>query len=240
MADKQSTEKQALLRAYGAEVVLCPTNVAPEFARELLQRGRPAGTRHPEGIQARPVLERGEPRRPRTDDRPRAVGRDRWSDHPFCRERGHRWDDLRGRARAQERNPAIQVIGADPEGSILSGHGTAVPDRRIGEDFLPGTYDPSAVDRWIRVSDRDAFAMARRLTREEGILAGGSCGTAMVAASEVVRDLMATEGGRCGRRGAAAGQRPQLPLQGLQRRMDARQRADGHDRRRDQDRGFAG
>src|SRR5262249_52358429 len=65
----------------------------------------------------------------------------------------------------------------------------------VGEDFFPGTYDPAAVDRWVRVSDRDAFAMARRLTREEGILSGGSCGTAMVAAREVVRDLVATEGG---------------------------------------------
>ena len=51
----------------------------------------------------------------------------------------------------------------------------------VGEDFLPGTFDPAIVDRWVRVSDRDAFAMARRITREEGILAGESCGTAMVA-----------------------------------------------------------
>ena len=52
----------------------------------------------------------------------------------------------------------------------------------MGEDFLPGTFDPAVVDRWVRVSDRDAFAMARRITREEGILAGESCGTALVAA----------------------------------------------------------
>ena len=84
-------------------------------------------------------------------------------------------------------NPAIQVIGADPEGSVLSGD-IARPylTEGVGEDFLPGTYDPAVVDRWVRVSDRDAFAMARRLTREEGILSGGSCGTAMVAAREVV------------------------------------------------------
>ena len=95
------------------------------------------------------------------------------------------------------RNPAIQVIGADPEGSVLSGD-TARPylTEGVGEDFFPGTYDPSVVDRWVRVSDRDAFAMARRLTREEGILAGGSCGTALVAALEVVRDLAATPDGR--------------------------------------------
>jgi cystathionine beta-synthase len=93
-------------------------------------------------------------------------------------------------------DPSIQVIGADPEGSVLSGD-TARPylTEGVGEDFFPGTYDPSIIDRWVRVSDRDAFAMARRLTREEGILAGGSCGTAMVAARAVVRDLAETEGG---------------------------------------------
>src|SRR4029079_11562181 len=59
------------------------------------------------------------------------------------------------------------------------------------EDFFPGTYDPKVVDRWVRVSDRDAFAAARRITREEGILAGESCGTALVATLAVARDLMA-------------------------------------------------
>jgi cystathionine beta-synthase len=94
------------------------------------------------------------------------------------------------------RNPAIQVIGADPEGSVLSGD-TARPylTEGVGEDFFPGTYDPAVIDRWVRVSDRDAFAMARRLTREEGILSGGSGGSAMVAALAVARDLTAGAAG---------------------------------------------
>ena len=92
------------------------------------------------------------------------------------------------------RNPAIRVIGADPEGSVLSGD-TARPylTEGIGEDFLPGTFDPASVDRWVRVSDRDAFAMARRITREEGILAGESCGTTVVAAFDEARALMAAD-----------------------------------------------
>jgi cystathionine beta-synthase len=96
----------------------------------------------------------------------------------------------------RSRNANIVVIGGDPEGSVLSGD-VARPylTEGVGEDFFPGTYDPSMVDRWVRVSDRDAFAMARRLTREEGILAGGSCGTALVAARDVIRDLAATDGG---------------------------------------------
>jgi cystathionine beta-synthase len=104
---------------------------------------------------------------------------------------------ITGVARALRReNPAITIVGADPEGSVLSGD-TARPylTEGVGEDFFPGTYDPAMVDRWVRVSDRDAFAMARRLTREEGILAGGSCGTALVAAREIVRELAATDGG---------------------------------------------
>ena len=84
------------------------------------------------------------------------------------------------------------VVGADPEGSVLSGD-KARPylTEGIGEDFFPGTYDPTVVDRWVRVSDRDAFAAARRITREEGILAGESCGTALVATLTVARDLIA-------------------------------------------------
>jgi cystathionine beta-synthase len=196
MADKQSAEKQALLRAYGAEVVLCPTNVAPESPESYYS------------VAAR--LAR---------DIPGAFKPDQyWNmENPTAHERTtgpELWDQTEGRithfvasvgtggtisgaARVlKERKPAIQVIGADPEGSVLSGD-TARPylTEGVGEDFFPGTYDPSVIDRWVRVSDRDSFAMARRITREEGILAGGSCGTAMVAAREVVRDLVATDGG---------------------------------------------
>jgi cystathionine beta-synthase len=196
MADKQSVEKQSLLRAYGAEVVLCPTNVAPESPESYYS------------VAAR--LAR---------DIPGAFKPDQyWNmENPAAHERTtgpELWDGTDGRithfvasvgtggtisgaGRAlKARNPSIQVIGADPEGSVLSGD-TARPylTEGVGEDFLPGTHDASVIDRWVRVSDRDAFAMARRITREEGILSGGSCGTAMVAAREVVRELTATTGG---------------------------------------------
>src|SRR5204863_6505863 len=89
-------------------------------------------------------------------------------------------------------DPNIQVIGADPEGSVLSGD-TARPylTEGVGEDFFPGTFDPAIVDRWTRVSDRDGFAAARRLTREAGILSGESSGTALLAALDLVRELSA-------------------------------------------------
>jgi cystathionine beta-synthase len=196
MADKQSVEKQTLLRAYGAEVVLCPTNVAPESPESYYS------------VAAR--LAR---------DIPGAFKPDQYQnvENPAAHERTtgpELWEGTEGRIThfvasvgtggtisgaahfLKGQNPAIQVIGADPEGSVLSGD-VARPylTEGVGEDFLPGTYDAAVIDRWVRVSDRDAFAMARRLTREEGILSGGSCGTAMVAARDVVRDLAGRDGG---------------------------------------------
>jgi cystathionine beta-synthase len=193
MADKQSAEKQALLRAYGAQVVLCPTNVAPESPESYYS------------VAAR--LAR---------DIPGAFKPDQyWNlENPVAHERTtgpEIWAQTDGRIThfvasvgtggtitgashyLREQRPDIVVVGADPEGSVLSGD-TARPylTEGVGEDFMPGTYDPAVVDRWIRVSDRDAFAAARRLTREEGILAGGSCGTALVAALTVARDLIAS------------------------------------------------
>jgi cystathionine beta-synthase len=194
MADKQSAEKQALLRAYGAEVVLCPTNVAPESPESYYS------------VAAR--LAR---------DIPGAFKPDQyWNmENPAAHEATtgpEIWAQTEGRIThlvasvgtggtisgiahfLKARNPAIRVIGADPEGSVLSGD-TARPylTEGVGEDFFPGTYDPAIVDRWVRVSDRDAFAMARRITREEGILAGESCGTAMLAALDEAERLVREE-----------------------------------------------
>jgi cystathionine beta-synthase len=192
MADKQSTEKQALLRAYGAEVVLCPTNVAPESPESYYS------------VAAR--LAR---------DIPGAFKPDQyWNmENPAAHERTtgpEIWEQTEGQLThlvasvgtggtisgvgryLRERRPDLVVVGADPEGSVLSGD-TPRPylTEGIGEDFLPGTYDATVVDRWVRVSDRDSFAAARRLTREEGILAGGSSGTALVATLTVARELVA-------------------------------------------------
>jgi cystathionine beta-synthase len=194
MADKQSPEKQALLRAYGAEVVLCPTNVEPESPESYYS------------VAAR--LAR---------DIPGAFKPDQYwnAENPAAHERTtgpEIWRQTDGRIThlvasagtggtisgiahfLRARRPGITIIGADPEGSVLSGD-VARPylTEGVGEDFMPGTHDPSAVDRWVRVSDRDAFRMARRITREEGILAGESCGTAVLAALDEAGRLMADD-----------------------------------------------
>ncbi len=194
MADKQSSEKQQLLRAYGAEVVLCPTNVDPESPESYYSVAARL---------ARDIPGAFKPDQYWNEENPNAheqtTGPELWRQTEG--RIGHlvvsvgTGGTLTGTGRyLKAQNPAIVIVGADPEGSVLSGD-TARPylTEGIGEDFFPGTYDPSVVDRWVRVSDRDAFAAARRLTREEGILVGESSGTALVAALDEARRIMADD-----------------------------------------------
>ena len=194
MADKQSSEKQALLRAYGAEVVLCPTNVEPEDPESYYSVAARLARDIPGAFKPDQYWNQENP-----------IAHEKTTGPEIWRQTDGRITHLvvsvgtggtvTGAGRfLKAQNPAIRIIGADPEGSVLSGD-TARPylTEGIGEDFFPGTYDPKIVDRWVRVSDRDAFAMARRITREEGILAGESCGTAVLAALDEARRIVADE-----------------------------------------------
>jgi cystathionine beta-synthase len=197
MADKQSTEKQALLRAYGAEVVLCPTNVAPESPESYYSVAARLARDIPGAFKPDQYWNMENPAA-----HERTTGPEIWSQTDgrithFVASAGT-GGTITGAGRyLKVQDPSIRVIGADPEGSVLSGD-TPRPylTEGVGEDFFPGTHDPSVVDRWVRVSDRDAFAMARRITREEGILAGESCGTAVVAALDEARRLIREEPAR--------------------------------------------
>src|SRR5436190_15032607 len=194
MADKQSLEKQQLLRAYGAEVVLCPTNVPPESPESYYSVAARLARDSPGAFKPDQYWNPENPAAHERTTGPELIDQTDGRITHFVASVGT-GGTISGAARAlKAHDPTIQVIGADPEGSVLSGD-VARPylTEGVGEDFVPGTYDPAVVDRWVRVSDRDAFAAARRLTREEGILAGGSCGTALVAALEVAREL--TESG---------------------------------------------
>jgi cystathionine beta-synthase len=191
MADKQSPEKQALLRAYGAEVVLCPTNVAPESPESYYSVAARLARDIPGAFKPDQYWNMANPA-----THERTTGPEIWRQTEgrlthFVASVGTGGTISGAVHHLRAQNPAIRVIGADPEGSVLSGD-TARPylTEGVGEDFFPGTFDPATVDRWVRVSDRDAFAMARRITREEGILAGESCGTAVVAVLDEARRVM--------------------------------------------------
>src|SRR5690348_15757405 len=190
LSDKMSDEKAALLRAYGAEVVVCPTAVPPEDPRsyystaERLVRETPGAFR-PDQY--------SNPANPLAHEM--TTGPEIWTQTDgrvthFVAGIGT-GGTISGVARYLKRqNPAVQIIGADPEGSVYSGgSGRPYLTEGVGEDFWPTTFDPSLVDRVVMVSDADAFGTARRVTREEGLLIGGSCGTAVHAALEVGREL---------------------------------------------------
>jgi len=192
MADKQSKEKQDLLRAYGAEVVVCPTDVAPEdpasyystadrLTHEIPGAYRPDQYSNPANPQAQYETTGPEIWR-QTDGTIGAYVAGVGTGGTIC-----------GAGRyLKEQNPDILVVGVDPEGSIYTAPTEA--DVRsyliegVGEDFWPETFDPSVIDRYEMVTDRDAFVMTRRLAGVEGVLVGGSCGMAAVGALRIAEE----------------------------------------------------
>jgi cystathionine beta-synthase len=190
MPDKMSAEKIKLLRAYGAEVVVCPTAVAPEDPESYYSVANRLTEEIPGGFQPNQYHNQENPA-----SHERATGPEIWRQTAgrithFVAGIGT-GGTITGVGRyLKAQNPSVQVVGADPEGSVYSGGGgRPYMVEGIGEDFWPETYDPAVVDRVVAVSDRDSFLTARRVTREEGILIGGSGGTAVWAALEVGRDL---------------------------------------------------
>jgi cystathionine beta-synthase len=189
MPDKMSQEKISLLRAYGAEVVITPTAVAPDSPESYYRVADRLTEEIPGAFQPNQYFNEDNP-----DAHEATTGPEIWRQTDgritaFIAGVGT-GGTITGVARfLKKQNPDILVVGADPEGSIFSGDVHPYLTEGIGEDFWPRTFDPSTVDRYVRVTDRDAFRMARRITREEGILVGGSSGTAVVAAVEVAREL---------------------------------------------------
>jgi cystathionine beta-synthase len=190
MADKQSEEKRALLRAYGAEVVVCPTDVDPQDERSYYK------------VSDRLMRETPGAWKPDQYSNPANPEAHHLSTGPEI------WDATEGRIThfvaglgtggtisgagrfLKEQKSDLVVVGADTEGSVFSG-GPIGPylTEGIGEDFWPDTYDTEVADVIVRVSDRDAFLTARAATAAEGILVGESGGTALWAALQIARDV---------------------------------------------------
>jgi cystathionine beta-synthase len=189
MPDKQSQEKRDILRAYGAEVVICPTAVAPEDPSSYYKVAERLATELPGGFMPGQYWNQQNVAAHYETTGPELwTGTDGKITHLVLGIGTGGTVTGAGRY-LKEQNPNIQIVGADPEGSIYTGDVHPYKTEGIGEDFWPGTFDRTLVDRWVRVSDRDTFLTARRITREEGILAGVSSGTAMFAALEVAKTL---------------------------------------------------
>ncbi|GAB3739063.1 cystathionine beta-synthase [Nocardiopsis nanhaiensis] len=189
--DKVGPDKLSVLRAYGAEVVVCPTTVAPD---------------HPDSYYS-------------VSDRMAAEIPGAWKPNQYENENNPEshyhatgpeiWDQTEGRIThfvagigtggtisgtgkylKEASEGGVQIVGADPEGSVYSGgSGRPYLVEGVGEDIWPGTYDTAICDEIVPISDKDSFLMTRRLAKEEGLLVGGSCGLAVEAALHVAKDL---------------------------------------------------
>jgi cystathionine beta-synthase len=197
MPDKMSKEKQALLRAFGARLVITPTAVPPDHPDYYLNTARTIAEETPNAIFADQFYNRANP------------------EAHYALTGPEIWEQTRGRLAAfvtgmgtggtisgvgrylKEQNPEVRIVGADPVGSILKeyketgviGQGRTYMVEGIGMDKIPGALDIEYVDEIRQVTDKESFQMARRLTREEGLFVGGSSGTIATVALDVAREI---------------------------------------------------
>ncbi|MET7468618.1 cystathionine beta-synthase [Micromonospora sp. NPDC005686] len=187
--DKVSQDKQDVLRAYGAEVVVCPTAVAPEDPRSYYNVSDRLAREIPGAWKPNQYSNPANPRSHYETTGPELWRQTEGKITHFVTGVGTGGTISGiGRYLKEASEGRVKVIGADPEGSVYSG-GTGRPYlvEGVGEDFWPETYDRKIADEIVEVSDKESFEMTRRLAREEGLLVGGSCGMAVVGALEVAR-----------------------------------------------------
>ena len=197
MPDKMSSEKVKLLRAFGAEVVITPTAVPPDHPDHYLQKARAITAATPGAVMADQFYNEANPQIHYETTGPEIWEQSAGRVTHFVASAGT-GGTITGVGRyLKEKNPAVRVIGIDPEGSITApffntgevGEGTPYKVEGIGNDKIPGTLDLDVVDDYQVLPDQAAFAMARRMTREEGLFAGGSAGLMVHGAIELAKQI---------------------------------------------------
>lgn len=199
LPDKMSQEKVRLLKAFGAEVIVTPTAVAPDHPDNYVMMAKRIAKETPGAILADQFYSDANPQAHYDTTGPELWEQTEGKITHFVAAAGT-GGTLTGTGRyLKEKNPKIRIIAGDPQGSILAGmwksKGTEEPAgapykvEGIGQDKVPGTLDMSVIDDYRPVNDRDAFGMARRLTREEGLFVGGSAGLITYLALQVAREV---------------------------------------------------
>ncbi|HET7551315.1 MAG TPA: cysteine synthase A [Gemmatimonadaceae bacterium] len=197
MPDKMSQEKVRLLKAFGAQVIVTPTAVPPDHPDNYVMTAKRIAEETPNAILANQFYNQANP-----EAHYRTTGPELWEQTEgrithFVASAGT-GGTITGVGRyLKEKNPDIRIVAGDPVGSILADYwrsgekieGVPYKVEGIGQDKVPGTLDMKVIDDYRTVSDRDAFAMARRLTREEGLFVGGSSGLITHVALEVAREV---------------------------------------------------